>query len=50
MKFKNNEEAILVILEACKYLKWQVALSSEQEECTGLVVGTQKYIDEILSL
>ena len=41
----EEKKAVGMIGEACKLLKWDIAASSKEEDCNGLVIGTPEFIE-----
>lgn len=51
VKQEDEQEAFVMIIEACRILGWQFVIPNfveDDDEVPGLIIGTKKYVDKIL--
>jgi len=45
---KSPEQLVIDIQEACKELGWYIGMDESSELITGLIIGQQAYVEEII--
>lgn len=45
----TNEEAISKIIEAAEHFGWNVSFPNNDEDLIGMIIGTEEYIEKVLS-
>ena len=45
---KTPEQHVLDIQKACSYLNWVIAMNDEDTGVKGLIIGNEKFVQEIL--
>jgi len=45
---KTPEEIVIDIQDACKELGWQIAMNDSSSGISGLIIGQQEYVENVV--